>query len=72
MVSVYGEISVLFFVFSAETCSALLFDAFVSTQRENMFIFESRDSFLKRFFCFSFISVAVLFFRSKKTSRAAF
>ena len=61
-----------FFVFSAETCSALLFDAFVSTQRENMFIFESRDSFLKRFFCFSFISVAVLFFRSKKTSRAAF
>ena len=40
----YGEISVIFFLsFRLKTAFSLLpFGAFVSTQRENMFLFESR------------------------------
>ena len=40
----YGEISVIFFLsFRLKTVFSLLpFGAFVSTQRENMFLFESR------------------------------
>lgn len=51
--------------------AALRFDTFVSTERENMFIFESR-LFLDEFLLLFFQSVAVLFFRKIKQAKAAF
>ena len=71
----YGEISVIFFLsFRLKTAFSLLpFGAFVSTQRENMFLFERSRLFLEEFLLLFFlVVVAVLFFRRKKTSRAAF
>ena len=71
----YGEISVIFFLsFRLKTAFSLPFGVFVSTSRERrMFIFERSRLFLEEVSS-AFLSrrLAVLFFRRKKTSRAAF
>ena len=73
----YGEISVLFFLsFRLKTAFSLrAFGVFVSTQERErerrMFLFERSRLFLASAFL-SRVVVAVLFFRRKKTSRAAF
>ena len=70
----YGEISVIFFLsFRLKTALLFLFGVFVSTSRER----EKNVSFREEqrlFLLFAFLSrrLAVLFFRRKKTSRAAF
>ena len=68
----YGEISVIFFLsFRLKTAFSLLpFGAFVSTQRENMFLFErSRlflEEFLLLFLLFFLVVVAKSFFFAER------
>ena len=71
----YGEISVIFFLsFRLKTAFSLLpFGAFVSTQRENMFLFESR-LFLEEFLLLFFLVVVAksFFFAERKQAEQLF
>ena len=64
----YGEISVIFFLsFRLKTAFSLLpFGAFVSTQRENMFLFERSRLFLEEFLLLFFLVVSLSFFFAER------
>jgi hypothetical protein len=72
----YGEISVIFFLsFRLKTAFSLLpFGAFVSTQRENMFLFERSRLFLEEFLLLFFLVVVAkyFFFAERKQAEQLF